>query len=334
MMKNNMKGAKMRKNILFTTIVFLMLTTMHITLLPQEKLKIAIVPKSGSTLFWKSVKVGAKLGATALSGVEIVWNAPKSEDDIQQQISILEQNIASGVSGIVLSPIHKDALAVTVSKAMSKGIPVLIFDSVLKGEAGKDFICFVGIDNRKAGKLAGEHLAKLLNYSGKVVLFRYVKGQGNTTEREEGFLDAIKAYNKIQVIEKDCYAGGTIEEAKKAGESILSKLRSANGVFCPNELSTIGMMLTLQKANLAGKIKFIGFDTPTIVVEALKKGEIDALIAQDPARIGYQSVKCIVDFIRGTKIPTSVDIDVKIVTKENIDDPEIQKLLALPSVTE
>lgn len=304
------------------------------SVLSQENLKIAVIPKSGSALFWKSVHAGTKIGAMSASGVEIVWRAPVSESDKEQQVAIVEQCIADGVSGIVLSPISFDALSVPVAKAMKKKIPVLIFDSALKGKAGKDFISFVGIDNKNAGGIAGEYLANLLSGRGKVVLMRYVKGQANTTEREEGFLEAISKHENIQIIVKDRYAGGTVEEAKKAGRTLLSQLKDVDGIFCPNEQSTIGMLLALRDANLAGKVKFVGFDTPALVVEALKKGEVSALIAQDPSRMGYLSVKTIVDDIRGKKIQPMIDIGVHVINRENLNYPDIQKLLALPSMSE
>jgi ribose transport system substrate-binding protein len=275
------------------------------------------------------VHSGLKLGAITASNVDLIWKAPQTENDKEQQISIIEQFITENVSGLVLSPIHQSALAEPVAKAMKKKIPVLIFDSALKGTPGKDFICFVGINNRNAGKLAGEHLAKLLKGKGKVVLLRYIKNQANTTEREEGFLEAMANYPNLQLTVKDHYAGGTIDEAKKVSKSLLSHLKEADGVFCPNELSTLGMLFTLQEANLAGKIKFVGFDTPAPVVDALKKGEISALVAQDPARMGYNSIKTMVDYIHGKKIPHMIDIPIQIITRENLNDPEIQKLLAM-----
>ena len=275
----------MKKNIHFLFFV-IFISVQQSLMFSQEKIRIAVVPKSDGSMFWKSTHAGVKIGAIAASGVDIIWKAPQTESDKEQQIAIIEQCITDGVSGIVLSPINYDALSKPVSKAMKKKIPVLIFDSALKGKAGKDFISFVGIDNRNAGSTAGEYLAKLLNDRGKVVLLRYVKGQANTTEREEGFLESIARHENIQIIVKDRYAGGTIDEAKKTSTDLLSQLKEADGIFCPNELSTIGMLLALRDANLTGKVKFIGFDTPTSVVEALKKGEISALIAQDPSRMG------------------------------------------------
>jgi ribose transport system substrate-binding protein len=324
----------MKKIKLGMIVLVIFLLNMQTSVFSQGKSKIVIIPKGANGLFWKSVKMGAKLGAVALSDIEIVWKAPAAEDNVDEQISILEQSITNDVSGILLSPIHQNVLAAPVAKAMNKKIPVIIFDSALKGVPGKDFICFVGINNRNAGELAGKHLATLLNGRGKVVLLRYVKGQANTTEREEGFIDAITKNKNIQLTVKDCYAGGTVDDAKKASKSILDKLRDADGVFCPNEMSTMGMLYTLQEARLAGKIKFVGFDTPSPVIDALKKGEVNAIIAQDPARIGFQSVKTMVDHIRGKKIPTNIDIDVQIITRDNINNPDIQKLLVLPGVSE
>ncbi len=323
------------KNIIIDVLIaVILISVLQSDLFAQEKLKIAVVPKSKSALFWKSTLVGAKLGALAISGVEIIWTAPLSESDKEQQISIVEQCIADNVAGIILSPIHQDALASSVSKAMKKKIPVIIFDSPLKGVPGKDFICYIGIDNRKAGYRAGEHLVKLLGNKGKVVLLRYVKGQANTTEREEGFLEAIAKHQNIQVTMKDQYTGGSVDEAKKVCQNLMSQIREADGIFCPNEQSTIGMLLALQEANITDKIKFVGFDTPALAVEALKKGQIDALIAQDPSRMGYFGVKTIVDHIRGKKVPTKIDIDVSVVTRDNLNDPNIQKLLSLPSTSE
>ena len=98
-------------------------------------------------------------------------------NDIAKQISLVDQCVAEGVSGIALAPLDDEALAGPVAKAAKKKIPVIIFDSALKGTPGKDFISFVGIDNKKAGKIAGEQLAQLLGGKGKVVMLRVVAGQ-------------------------------------------------------------------------------------------------------------------------------------------------------------
>jgi ribose transport system substrate-binding protein len=311
----------------------LCISLVYVYLHPQGKIKIAIVPRNNSDLFWKTAHTGAKLASVALGDVEVIWRAP-SDDVTLQQISIVEQCIAEGISGIALAPLEKDSLAMPVAKAAKKKIPVLILDSALKGTPGKDFIGFVGINNRKAGELAGEHLARLLKGKGRVVLLRNLEGQANTTEREEGFLEAIAKHEGIQLIVKDRYAGNTVDKARKVSMNILNRFKEVDGIFCPNERSTIGMLLALRDANLAGKVRFIGFDTPALVLEALKNGEIDALIVQNPSLMGYLSVKTIVDYIHKKKIAPTIDTGVQLIIRENLGDADVQKLLALPGIVE
>jgi ribose transport system substrate-binding protein len=89
------------------------------------------------------------------------------------------------------------------------------------------------------------------------------------------------------------------------------------------------MLLALRQGGLVGKVKFVGFDATPPEVEALKKGEIDALIAQDPTRMGYEGVKTLVAHLRGETVPVLVDTGVRLITRENLDTPEIKKLLGI-----
>jgi ribose transport system substrate-binding protein len=314
--------------VVFAVLIF----SLQSSVLSQDKIKIVVIPKGRTTFFWKSVHTGVRLGAISLHGTEIIWSPPQNDDDIKQQISIVENCIKEGVSGIALAPADYEALAESVAKAANKKIPVLIFDSSLKGTAGKNFISYVSTDNRKAGKLAGDQLAKLVGMKGKVVLLRYVAGQASTKERENGFVEAISKYKNIHLIVIDRYAGSTVDEAKNTCMSNIDKLKGADGIFCPNEPSTMGMLLSLRSANLSGKIKFVGFDASTSLIEALKKGELDVLISQDPSRMGFFCVKTLVDCIHGKKYSLSIDTGVRMITCDNLNDPEIQKLLALPEV--
>ncbi len=293
----------------------------------QPKLKVAVIPKGTTHIFWKSVEAGARAAGKELA-VEIVWKGPMKENDRAQQISIVEQFVTEGISGIVLAPLDNTALQRPVAAAAQKKIPVVIFDSALKGEPGKDFVSFVATDNKKGGFLGGEHLSKLLGGKGKVVLLRYQVGSASTMEREEGFLQAIAKNAGLTLTVDNRFAGATAGEAKTSAMNIIDKLKEANGIFCPNESSTFGMLLALRQNNLAGKVRFVGFDTSPPLIEALQKGEIDALVAQDPSRMGYEGVKTLVAHIQGKPTQKVVDTGVRLITKENINSPEIRKLLS------
>jgi ribose transport system substrate-binding protein len=110
--------------------------------------------------------------------------------------------------------------------------------------------------------------------------------------------------------------------------NLLSQIKQADGIFCPNESTTQGMLNTLEQNNLAGKIHFVGFDTNPELIEALKKGEIDALVSQDPTRMGYEGVKACVDYIHGVPQPPITDSGARLITRDNLNSPEVQKLLA------
>ncbi|MDB6053710.1 MAG: periplasmic binding protein/LacI transcriptional regulator [Verrucomicrobiales bacterium] len=286
---------------------------------------IAVIPKGSTHSHWKSVEAGAKKAGAEL-GYEILWKAPLKENDRAQQIAIVEQFVSEGVAGIVLAPLDDVALLRPVKGAVSKGIPVLLFDSGLKGEQGKDFISYVGTDNKLGGKLGGEELARLLNGKGKVVLLKYSEGSASTAEREAGFLEAIKQHPGIQLIVDNRYGGVTASEAQATALNMLDQLREADGIFCSNESLTMGMLLALRQNNLTGKAKFVGFDASAQLVEALRKGEIQALVAQNPKKMGYEGVKAMVRHIKGEKLPAVIDSGVQLITPENIESEAVKEL--------
>src|SRR6185295_11005194 len=167
--------------------------------------------------------------------------------------------ITRGVSGIVLAPLDDSALAQPVADAKRRGIPVVVIDSGLKGN---DYVSFVATDNRKGGRMAGEHLAGLLHDTGSVVMLRYAEGSESTVQREEGFLEAIAAHPGITVVSANQYGGADVEGAYKKSEALLSRYKqgdgtfSVNGIFCPNESTTLAMMRVLGVNGLAGKVRF------------------------------------------------------------------------------
>ena len=270
--------------------------------------------------------MGAREGAKE-AGAEIIWKGSLKEDDPAQQIQIFEQFVAEGVGGIVLAPIDDTALMRPVAAAMQEGIPVVIMDSALKGEPPKDFVCTVSTNNHRAGEMAGEQLGKLLDGKGKVVLFRHKEGSASTDQREAGFLEAIKRFPEIQVIVDNRYSGATISEAQSAALNMLDKLKEADGIFCSNEPSTLGMLRALKQNNLAGSKKLVGFDTSPGLVEGLKSGEIKALVAQNPKKMGREAVQALVAKMKGETVLAVIDSGAALVTKENLGTPEVQALL-------
>ncbi|RYG25792.1 sugar ABC transporter substrate-binding protein, partial [bacterium] len=154
------------------------------------------------------------------------------------------------------------------------------------------------------------------------------EGSASTMAREAGFMDAIKKYPGIQVISDNQYAGATQSEAQTKAMQMVDTLKQADGVFTPNESSTAGMRNALKQMGLSGKIKFVGFDASSELIDGLKAGEVDALVAQNPTKMGYEGVKAAIDKIKGKTIPAITDTGAVLIDKANLETPEIEKLLS------
>ena len=295
----------------------------------QERLTIAVIPKGTIHEFWKTVHAGAEKAGQEMD-VEVLWKGSLKEDDRDAQISVVENIITRQVDGIVLAPLDDAALRRPVDEAMRGGIPVVIFDSGLQGD---HYISYVATDNFKAGQLAGQTMAKLLNGNGKVAVLRYSEGSDSTTKREDGFLDAIQAFEDVEVVTSNQYAGVTTESALKATENLLFRFGAADGrlaidgLFCATEPTTLGILRALKNAGYAGKVKFIGFDSSETMIAALKAGELHGFVVQNPMQIGYLGVQTMVRHIRGEQVLRRIDTGSILVTAENLNDPDIHELL-------
>ena len=291
---------------------------------------VAVIPKGTTHVFWKAVERGVH-DAEAELGVGVVWKGPLAENDRAEQIRLVQQFVSQKVAGIALAPLDHAALAGPVAQARAAGIPVVVFDSALDGEAPRDFASVVSTDNEKAGRLAGETLAGRIapdpKASAKVVMLRYMVGSASTESRERGFLAAVRTRPAVEVLVENRYAGATAGEAKNEALNLADALSKADGVFCPNESSTMGMLLALRQLGLAGKLRFVGFDASPPLVEALKSGEIDALVVQDPRKMGALAVKTLVAAVRGEKVETAIDTGATLVTKEDLAKEEVRRLI-------
>ena len=298
-----------------------------------KKFTIAVVPKGTTHPFWKSVNAGATKAAADFKAqgvdVNLIWKGPLREDDREQQIQVVEGFVSQGVNGIVLAPLDSKALVRPVEEAKKAGIPTAIIDSALESD---QITSFAATDNRKGGNLAAERLGELLGGKGKVIVLRYLEGSASTTDREEGFLEVMRSkFPGIELISTDQYAGATRDTAKRASENLLQRLGDqVTGVFASNEPATTGMLLALQDIKKAGKVTFVGFDASPQFIDAMKNDQMQGIVVQSPFAIGELGVKAMVDTLLGKPVEKRIDTGVMMITPQNMNSPEAQKLLNPP----
>ena len=293
---------------------------------------IVVIPKGTTHEFWKSIHAAARRAATDLD-VDIIWKGPLKEDDREAQIAVVENFISRGVSGIVLAPLDDAALRVPVLNATRSGIPVIIIDSGLQSD---DYISFVATDNHQGGRMAGQEMARRLEGRGRIVMLRYQEGSASTMKREQGFLDAIAESPDIVVVSDNQHGGATTESAYAASENLLAPLQTQDGtltidgIFCPNESTTFGMLRALQDRQLNGQVRFIGFDSSEKLVEGLTAGDLDALVLQNPMAMGEIGVRTMVAHLEGKPVERRIDTGVVLVTRDNMNESTVAELLRPP----
>lgn len=296
--------------------------------------QIAVIPKGTTHEFWKAIHAGAVKAQRELAAqgvkINVIWKGPLKEDDREQQVQVVENFISQRVSGIVLAPLDRKALAGPVETAVRGKIPVVIIDSGLDSTSHS---AFVATDNREGGRIAARELGKMLGGQGNVIMLRYAVGSASTEEREEGFLEVMKKdFPNIKLLSTDQHAGATRDSAKRTAENLLNRFgRQVNGIFACNESSAAGMLLALRDAGLAGgRVKFVAFDSGETLNAGLKAGDVQGMVVQNPMRMGYLGVKTMVDVLQGKKVAPVVDTGVGFVTKANFDSPELAEIVKPP----
>lgn len=288
--------------------------------------RIAVIPKGTTHDFWLSVRAGAEQAAAELGNVEILWDGPDSESQKDVQINLVDGFINDQVDGICLAPIDRDGMIPVVRRSRDMGIPVLIFDSGLSDTGAT--ISYVATDNYKGGVIAGEHMVKLLGGKGNVILLRYQEGSESTEQRENGFLDTLAKHPEIVIISDEQRVTTDAVEALRVSSSLLlTHGDQVDGIFTVCESLNKGMLRALQDKQLAGKVKFIGFDSDPQLVDAMKKGEMHGIVLQDPVKMGYESVKNMVAHLNGETIPEHISTGEALATPENMDEPRMHELL-------
>ena len=284
--------------------------------------------------YWKAIHAGARKAEGDLKQqgipVQIAWKAPVREDDREGQAAILENFLQKGVQGIVLAPFDAKTLVGQVEAAAQAGIPTVVVDSALNSQK---VVSFIATDNLKGGALAADRMGQLLDGTGKVLLVRYQEGSASTEEREKGFVDRLRrAYPHLQLAISGEYAGSTRDTAKAVSQALLQQhANDLRGVFTPNESTTAGMLMALSAVQKAGKVTLVGFDTSDVYVDSLRRGQLHGLVVQDPFSMGELGVKTLIEHLNGKAAVKRICTNVTMITSENMDQPEMQKLLHPPA---
>lgn len=291
-----------------------------------QTVTIPIIVKDTTSFYWQIVLAGARAAGKDL-GVNVPELGAQAETDINGQISILENAVAGKPAAVVISPTEKSALGAPITEA-AKSVPIIGIDSSADSKA---FTSFLTTDNVQGGRIAADGLVAAIKAAtgkeeGEVALITSVPNAGSLEERKQGFTEQLAKYPGIKLV-ADKYADGQAATGLNITTDLLTANPNLVGIFASNLIMAQGAGQALAENNAKDKVALIGFDSDDKLVGFLKDGTIDALVVQDPYRMGYDGIKTALAASKGEKVEAFVDTGANLITTANMNEQRSQELL-------
>ncbi|WP_190817210.1 substrate-binding domain-containing protein [Saccharopolyspora pogona] len=289
-------------------------------------IKLAVVPKAIGFDFWEKVRVGAECAGSKHQDVTVHWDGVHAESDVSGQQSLLQDMLSQGdVKGLVYAATDAKALADITKSAQGQGTTVVNMDSGTTPQP-PDVPVFA-TNNVAAAEQATDLLAEQLGGKGKVAFIEFQPGTSTNETRAEGFKKGMAKHPGLQLVAQQS-SDSDYNRALQVTQDILTANPDLNGIYAANEPSVLGAAEAVRQAGKVGQVKVIGWDTSEGEIQGLRDGVITGLIAQNPFKMGFASVNAAIGKIRGSADPMpNPDTGSMLITKGNVDSPEVQKLL-------
>ncbi len=270
-----------------------------------EDIKIGLSVSTLNNPFFVSLRDGVVKEAESL-GMEVI--IVDAQNDSAKQVNDVEDLIQQGVDALLINPTDSASISTAVQSANNIGIPVVTLDrSADKGKVE----ALVASDNIKGGEMAANYLIEKLGEKAEVIELEGVPGASATRERGQGFHNI--ADQKLNVIAKQA-----ADFDRTKGLTVMENLLQANpnvkAVFAHNDEMALG---AIEAINSSGKdVSVIGFDGNDDALNAIKAGDLEATVAQQPELIGKLAVNAARDVLQGKKVEENIAAPLKLVTKE------------------
>jgi ribose transport system substrate-binding protein len=289
-------------------------------------LRIAVVPKAVGFDFWEQVRIGAECAAQEAEGeVEIQWDGVTAETNVSGQVDLLSNFITQGVDGMVYAATDAKVLADVSQNALDQGTTVVNIDSGTDPQPEE--VPVVATDNVAAAEDATEYLVEQLGEEGGQVAFiPFQPGTATNDTRTEGFKNVLEENPNVELVAEQSSESDQ-NVALQVTEDILTANPDLDAIYAANEPGVLGAAEAVRRAGKEGEIIIVGWDTAPDEVAAVEEGVVNALIAQNPFRMGYDGVNAAVDALRNDAQLEDIDTGATLVTQQNLDDPEVQAVL-------
>lgn len=288
--------------------------------------KVALVLGQMSDSFYTSMQCGAQEAANKLGNVDLTVQGP-AKWDASLQTPIVNALVASQVGAIAIAVNDGKAMYAPLKSANDAGIKVIGVDTKL--DDASFVVTNISSDNRALGVEAAKTLATLMGDKGTALTAPLPPGVSTVGERTQGFLDEMKSnHPNIKVV----FLGGSldsIDTTVAAFNGSFTANPDLTGVFSTanNQSEAAATAIKALPADIQKNIKVVSFDAGEALVEALKAGKFQALIAQKPAEMGAQAVEAAVKALKGETVEKSIPTGGVGITADNVAKPEFSQFI-------
>ena len=284
---------------------------------------VALVAKSTTSAFWKSVFAGANAAGTEYN-LDLTFCGPENEEDYETQNEMIAEVVEDGAEVIVFSSVDYEANAAAIDAAAAQGVKIVSIDSDVDSTAVS---CRISTDNYEAGQMAGQVILDSGPEDMKVGIVNFDKNSANGQQREEGLREVLAGDSRAEIVAA-INVLSTTEDAWEGTKQMLLEHPEINVIATFNEWTSLGVGYAIEELALGEETFVVAFDSNVVSVGMLETGEVDALIVQNPFAMGYLGVECAYNLINGTDIgETEVDTATTVITRENMFEEESQKVL-------
>jgi ribose transport system substrate-binding protein len=284
------------------------------------KPRVALVMKSLANEFFKTMEDGAKAHHAAhAADYELITNGIKNETDVDQQIALMENMISQKVDAIVVAPADSKALVPACRKAADAGIIVVNIDNKLDADALKDkqlTVPFVGPNNMKGAKMAGEYLASKLSKGDAVAIIDGRPGAFNAVQRHDGFEAAMKEAGMSIVTSQA--ADWETDKATPIAAAIVRSNPQLKAILCANDSMVLGARTAVKDAGKIGQIELVGFDNIAAVQELIRAGDVLCTVDQHADQIASNGIAYALEILKTKSTPTDKETAVDLITAETL----------------
>jgi ribose transport system substrate-binding protein len=269
------------------------------------------------------MQCGAQQAAQA-AGATLEVAAP-DEFDASLQTPVVNAVVAKKPDAILVAPTDTKAMIPPLTQAKAAGIKLVFVDTTT--ENGAELAeSEIASDNLEGGREAARALARLTGEKGSVLVVNVKPGISTTDARAKGFEEELKNFPNMKSIGVE-YSNDKPEVAAAKATAALAAHPDLAGIFGTNLFSAEGAATGLRSAGASQKVKIVGFDAGPKQVEDLEQGIVQALIAQKPADIGKAGVEQAIAALKGEPVQKKIGTGFVVVTKDNMNNPDVQPFL-------